>query len=323
MKTKYKAAAAAVLLALFTALPAPAAEETRVINNQKTMLHKEFFSIPVLIAPKMGYQFVRTENGAADKNKKVSLEASLLHMPYSRLIEEIAKDGLKKGEMEVKSQYSFIWNGSNAELLKIFQQSGKTTVGKWVLIVDRGANQCWMITGSYMAKDVNAAQYVLDMIKSAWWTNETPAPVPWPLDGGVDTAGTPFRVAGFRQDALIYTKDGNIPTENPDQALFVISSIVHEYIPSEKRASFASERAVEIERGTHLEIKSQTEETVNGMPAIITVGYAGENGGTLIFQAALFRPSSVTMLVGIAKDNTAENLETFYKLAYSYKEGQR
>ena len=321
MRIKYKALSAALLLLGFTALPAFSAETPKVIEVAKSPLHKNYFEIPVAVVPRAGYNFKKTESGAADNAKKVSLDAVLLHMPYTRLLEEIANDCLKKENMEVKSRSSFIWNGSAAELLKIFQPSGKTVIGKWVLIVDRGADTCWMISGAYSAKDA-AAQAVLDTLKSAWWPSDDTAQqaVSGTLLANVKTEETPFRIAGFRQDSLIYTKDGRIPTQDPDQALYVISHVSGAYIPSEKRESFAAEHIAEVERGAKLEIISQTQESINGLPAIVTVAYTEGEPQSLIYQAAVFKASRVTMLVGIARRNIPQNLESFHKLTASYSE---
>ena len=155
------------------------------------MLHKNFFDIPVAIVPKMGYNFEKIEGGVVDRKQKVSLEGTLLHMPYSRLLDEISHDALKKGDMEVKSRFSFIWNGSRAELMKIFAAGRGGTIGKWVLIVDRGADKCWMISGSYNSKDMRSAQFVLDMIRSAWWENGGEEGSGWPLYGGIDPKERP------------------------------------------------------------------------------------------------------------------------------------
>ena len=322
MRIKYKALSAAVLLLGFTAFPAFSAEAPKVIEVAKSPLHKNYFEIPVAVVPRAGYNFKKTESGAADNAKKVSLDAVLLHMPYTRLLEEIANDCLKKENMEVKSRSSFIWNGSAAELLKIFQPSGKTVIGKWVLIVDRGADTCWMISGAYSAKDAAAAQAVLDTLKSAWWPSDDTAQqaVSGTLLANVKTEETPFRIAGFRQDSLIYTKDGRIPTQDPDQALYVISHVSGAYIPSEKRESFAAEHIAEVERGAKLEIISQTQESINGLPAIVTVAYTEGEPQSLIYQAAVFKASRVTMLVGIARRNIPQNLESFHKLTASYRE---
>ena len=311
MRTLRLALAALVIaVSALSSSSALCAEAPEVINNKKTVLHKNFFDIPVALVPKMGYNFEKIDGGVVDKKQKVSLEGTLLHMPYSRLIDEISHDALKKGGMEVKSRYSFIWNGSRAELMKIFAGGRGGTIGKWVLIVDRGAvlivdrgaDKCWMISGSYNSKDMRSAQFVLDMIRSAWWENGEeegsgwplyggidPKGTPfrlagfrqdaliytkdggsgWPLYGGIDPKGTPFRLAGFRQDALIYTKDGKIPTQSADQALFVVSSAAREYVAPEKRAELALSEIRKVERGASLEIISQTDETIGGAPAVV------------------------------------------------------
>lgn len=319
-----RAAFALLAIAASAALavsPALCAEAPEVINNKKTVLHKNFFDIPVALVPKMGCSFEKIEGGVVDKKLKVSLEGTLLHMPYSRLIDEISHDALKKGGMEVKSSFPFIWNGSRAELMKIFADGRGGTVGKWVLIVDRGADKCWMISGSYNAKDMRTAQFVLDMIRSAWWENgDNEEGSAWPLYGSIDPEGTPFRLAGFRQDALIYTKDGKIPTQAAGQALFVVSSAAREYIAPEKRGEYALAEVRKVERGAALEIISQTEEIIGGTPAVVITAKTKDEAQTLIFQAALFHGQRVTMLVGIARGETESNLAHFQKLASTYSE---
>ena len=317
-------ALAALLIAAsaLAAQPALCAGAPEVINNKKTVLHKNFFDIPVALVPKMGYNFEKIEGGVVDRKQKVSLEGTLLHMPYSRLLDEISHDALKKGGMEVKARYSFIWNGSRAELMKIFAAGRGGTIGKWVLIVDRGSDKCWMISGSYNSKDMRSAQFVLDMIRSAWWENGDSGGEGsgWPLYGGIDPKGTPFRLAGFRQDALIYTKDGKIPTQSPDQALFVVSSASREYVAPEKRAELALAEIRKVERGASLEIISQTDETIGGVPAVVITAKTKDKAQALIFQAALFHGQRVTMLVGIARGETAANLAHFQTLASTYSE---
>ena len=311
-------ALAALLLLSFFALPAIAAETPKVIDVERTPLHKNLFDIPVAVAPKAGCNFVKTESGAADKNKKIALEASLLRIPCGKLIEEIKNDCLREKKMEVKSHSSFIWNGDRAELLKIFQLGGRTTVGKWVLIVERG-DTTWLISALYSAKDANASQTALEIIKSAWWQRGESEEVPSEAAPVVDVSETPFCVADFRGDSLILTKDGKIPTEAEDKALYVISSEAASCYTRERRDAFVKERLSEIEPGAELEIISQREEMLNGVPAIVTVAYAGSGEGQkLIYQAALFKTYKVTLFVGIARGNATENLEYFGRLTASY-----
>ena len=132
--------------------------------------------------------------------------------------------------------------------------------------------------------------------------------------------GNAFRLAGFRQDALIYTKDGKIPTQSADQALFVVSSAAREYVAPEKRAELALTEIRKVERGASLEIISQTDETIGGAPAVVITAKTKDKTPALIFQAALFHGQRVTMLVGIARGETDANLAYFQKLASTYAE---
>ena len=70
MRIKYKALSAALLLLGFTALPAFSAETPKVIEVAKSPLHKNYFEIPVAVVPRAGYNFKKTESGAADNAKK-------------------------------------------------------------------------------------------------------------------------------------------------------------------------------------------------------------------------------------------------------------
>lgn len=321
MKIKHISAWASLALLVTLILSSAAyAAASKTINTAKGQLHKDYFAIPVSVALKAGYAFVKTEGGVADAAKKVSLDAAAINMPFDKLLAEISAGCLNKQKMSVKSRSSFIWNGDRAELLKIFQTSGKLTIGKWVLVVDRGENLCWMISGLYDAADQKTGEAVLAMIKSSWWTRSEVETLSPPLLGSVSTMRTPFKIAGFRQGALIYTKDGSIPTKEADQALFVISSLQRSCATADMRAEFAKKNITEVERDAKLEIISQSAETIAGLPAVVTVAYTNGTPQSLVYQATLFKNSSVIMLVGIARQNTAKNLEIFHKLTASYKE---
>lgn len=318
MNSRSLALALILSLSLF-AHPALSSDAPKVINVEKTPRHREFFEIPAALALPDGYSFVKTDSGIADKKKKIALEASLVHIPCAELLEEIKNDCLKEKKMEVKSQSSFIWNGDRAELIKLFQAGGKTTVGKWVLLVERGG-ATWMISAAYSAKDANASQAALDIIKTAWWQQGKTDDTAFESAPAVpDTSGTPFHAADFRSNTLILTKDGKLPTQAPDKALFVVSEAAEARYTEERREAFAKEHLSAVEPGAELEIISNEKKILNGNPAIVTVAYAtSEEQRKLIYQAALFRMSKVALFVGIACGNTAENLEYFSKLTDLY-----
>ncbi|MCF0247380.1 MAG: hypothetical protein HUJ86_02110, partial [Synergistes sp.] len=161
------------------------------------------------------------------------------------------------------------------------------------------------------------SQAVLDVIKSACWRDEATS-TDEPPSLGLNVEGTPFRLAGIRGKSVIYTKDGLIPTKEADHALFVVSKLTGDYPTFDKRKAFADDHILTIEPKAVPDIISQNEDTIGGRPAIVTVAYTEGENGALIYQAAVFQSSEVAVLVGIARGNSAENLEYFHALAASY-----
>lgn len=65
MRIKYKGLPAALLLLGFTVFPASGASVPKAMDVAKSPLHKNYFEIPVAVVPRAGYNFKKTESGAA------------------------------------------------------------------------------------------------------------------------------------------------------------------------------------------------------------------------------------------------------------------
>lgn len=299
---------------------AATADEPRVVTTNKTEAHRSVFDIPVYVVPVKGLSFTKTKGGCVDKIKKVSLEASQIRVSYQTLVEEFNEQNLKKAGVDLKLRTEFLWNGSPAMLLKVFQEGRGSVIGKWILVIGRG-EETWMINGLYDAKDQKRGEAVLSIMKSVCWeTEENLPPLAVPL-GSVKLEETPLRLAGIMQGALVYTKDAELPTKSKDGSLFVISRLANTNIPLNKQPDFAKEKLEQIEKGKKLEILSEKEVLINGLYGIELVAFTEEEPKSLIYQTVLFDGCNSHILVGIARGNVPENLELFHKLAESYKLG--
>ena len=295
------------------------ADEPRLINTQMTCKHKNLFKIPVYIVPEPGMNFAETQDGCADKVRKVSLNAVQIRVSYNTLLEEFNGENLKKAGLDLKLRSEFIWNGTNAVLLKVFQDSRKSIIGKWILIIDRG-EETWMITGLYEAKDSKRSEAVLNMLKSVWWNSgDKEAALSMPL-GNIDTEGTQLRLAGLTDGMLVYTRDGVIPTKSDDGSLFVISRQQGSCVGQDKQSRTAKERLGLIERGKKLQIISENNIMIDGLHGIELIACTEEEPKDFVYQTLLFDYKDSHALVGIARGNIPENLEMFHKLAESYKQ---
>ncbi|NLV81839.1 MAG: hypothetical protein GXZ18_02375 [Synergistaceae bacterium] len=297
-------------------------DEVKEIKTIKTEKHQKFFNIPMFVLPVPGFSFEKTNFGCADKAKKVTLEASQLRLPYETLLEEFSKENLKKEGLELKGHTNLLWNGSNAMLLKIFQTSKNIVLGKWVLIVDCG-EKSWMLSASYDSKNQLHAASTLKMIKSVYWDDDNKKEKIVASDpiGKICTEKTDMKFAGLAQGALVYTKDGQLPTGTPDGSLLVVSNSKNSNkITPNKYLPYAKEKIKTIEPGKKLDIISENDVTIDGLPGVEIVANTKDGEERLIFLTILFDNKNIHTIVGIAKKNTAENLELFHSLCSSYKQ---
>jgi len=308
-----------IILVLFSAFTAVFAEEqTKSINTQMTCAHKNLFKIPVYIVPAPGVNFTETQDGCADKLRKISLDAVRIRVAYKVLLQEFSKENLKKAGLEMKLKSEFNWNGSPAVLFKVFQKNGTSLIGKWILVIDR-EDEAWMITGLYDAHDAKCSEEVLAMLKTICWdTGYKSAATSMPL-GNIETEGTGLHLAGLTDGALVYTKDGQIPTKSEDGSVFVISRQKGSCVGSEKQSRLAKENLLTIEKGKKLKIISEKNVVINGMSGIELIACTEDEPKDFVYQALLFDYNDSYVLVGITKNDIPDNLEVFHKLAESYK----
>lgn len=319
MKLLHKAAKLLPVLLLFFLLAGNSeADGLKEINTEKSPLHRSVFPIPVYVVLPDGCSFINTNAGCVDKAKKVSLEASVIRLPYSALLNEFNEENLKKANMELKMKNEFVWKGSSAMLMKIFQKTGSSLVGKWTLVVDRG-EESWMINGLYPAKDQMRGEAVLKTIKSAYWESEKSFSSPEIPQGNVDVYGTPLKLAGLLDGAVVYTKDGFLPTKKGDGSLFVVSRLSNTFVTLDKQPGFAKERLQMIEKGEKLDIISEKEVMIDGLSGIEIVGYTAGEQKKLIFQTMLFDGKNSHVMVGIARSDIPENLDLFHSTAETFK----
>ncbi|NLX84294.1 MAG: hypothetical protein GXZ00_01560 [Synergistaceae bacterium] len=306
-----------ILLLIFMTGSA-SADDFKVINTEKSTQHTSVFVMPVYIVLPEGCTFDKTQAGCVDKAKKVSLEASVIRLPYTVLLEEFNEATLRQDDMELKMKNEFLWNGTPVMLMKIFQKTSSTLVGKWTLIIDRG-KECWMINGIYPAKDQKRSEAVLKTIKSAFWEREKDlSPIGISL-GNVDVGKTSLKLAGLLDGAVVYTKDGLLPTKKDDGSLFVVSRLSNTFVTPDKQLGFAKEKMRMIEKCEKIEIISEKEVKIDGLSGVEIVGYTSGDQKKLVFQTILFDGKNCHVMVGIAKSGIPENMSLFHSVTETFK----
>jgi hypothetical protein len=119
----------------------------------------------------------------------------------------------------------------------------------------------------------------------------------------VDVYGTPLKLAGLLDGAVVYTKDGFLPTKKEDGSLFVVSRISNTFVTPDKQAGFAKEKLQMIEKGEKIDIISEKEVMIDGLCGIEIVGYTAGGSKKLIYQTMLFDGKNSHVMVGIARSS--------------------
>ena len=292
-----------------------------VINNAKTEEHKELFSLPLFLRPEGGFNFEKIADGCVDKAKKVELRASQIRLSYSEMLDGFSADGLKKAGMTAKNRTEFIINGSKATLFKLFQKGKGSVLGKWLLVIDKGENS-WMLDASYDPKDSACSESVLKMIKSVCWDvldKESTDSAPL---GNINASGTPMRQAGIVRGAIVYTKDGKIPTKSGDGALFVVSRSKNAYATAyDQRLAFAREKMHDIENKAIVQITAENQVKIDGLNGVELIGHTDDAAKELIYITVLFDSKDAHVMAGIAKGDTLDNTDLFHNLSKTYRHG--
>jgi hypothetical protein len=319
MRFKKISAAAALLLLLF----APASgEEIRTITTEKSRLHRQVTRLPIYVVLPEGAGFAKTDNGIIDKKARISVNTAASTAAFDSLMNEFSAEGLKKRGLDLKSLHKFIWNGSRAALCKaFFTDKGKDCMGEWILLVE-GKRVTWLITGIYDCRDQKASEKVLGIVKSAWIDDGRESEHGPKSDLAfchIDTVGTPYKFAGTQQGAIVYTKDGRLPTRSPDGAVFVLSCLERTYVLPEKMLKFARDRCAAAAGRKKHTILAENQVTADGLDGIEIIARTEEERSELIYQTIFFDNDICRVMVGMTREKEIEAVEDFVNMAMSFR----
>ena len=118
--------------------------------------------------------------------------------------------------------------------------------------------------------------------------------------------------------SLLYSTDGKIPTEKP--TLIVGNSISK--VSSQNQKQYAEERLKKLPRGEFNVIKEINNITIDNLKGyeIIADGKTKDDNSELVYQVMLFNDKGdYYIIVGIAKEEFQKNLDTFKKIAKTFK----
>lgn len=314
-----------ISMLLFFSAHVEAKEVKQIYTTISEFHEKDLFPIPLYIRPISGYTLEKTKHGCADKNKKIEFEANEIRAKYDDVITIFSDTKVGNSDMVIKDKQEILWNGKKALLVKLVSRVGnpsKTSVIKWILVVDMQENS-WLLSGICNTNDSKRSEDILAMIKSACWPTESSklrASLP---TGIINTATTGMKLASLTRSAIIYTKDGKLPTKSKDESIFLISQMDNNgLITNDQRIEFAKNHIKGMDDDRSVEIISEAPVFVDSLPGVEVTAYlvdnlTAESGAAHL--TLLFEGQDIYLMAGISSKNAIKNLDLFHNLASTYK----
>lgn len=297
----------------------------QVYNVEMSPYHsKNLFELPIFMRILHGYEMVKTKFGVADKNKKIEFEACEIKDTFDNVVDFFRSEKMKKEGCSIKADHSFLWNGRKTSLFKVFHNTeGKKTslrIAKWILLTDMGKNT-WMISGSYDAKNQKRASDVLSMIKTIYIADDSS--LTENMTVSVDSAKYGLSPTAVSNRVLVYTKDGKLPTEAPDQTVFVITKMKNKSIfNNTQKIEFVSTQFEAMNGGKKCNIISTSDVTVDFMTGTEYIATCENSRCTergVSYMMLLLSGCDIYLLTGMSENNGVENSVLFHNLAMTFK----
>ena len=269
------------------------------------------------LIPPEGFVAASTFSGFQQVASGASIMINEIPASYQSIVEGFTKEAMKAKGMTLVRKETIDFNNSTATLMNVTQPANGTTYIKQMLVFG-DEKVTVLVNGIYPESAKNLESSMKEALLSTVYTAEQSEN---PLDAAtftVDVEGTDFKLVKYMSGSLLYSVDGNMPTETP--TLIVGNSIAK--VSPENRQKYAEERLRKLPRGESTLIKETNEITIDSLNGVefIAEGIDKNENKVFIYMVMLYNESGdYYIIVGQAKDDREKYGETFKKIAKSFK----
>jgi len=278
----------AVVTLLIGTLAAADAATTRVRGTRVEMERPAGF---VDAANFSGFQ--HAEDGS-------SIMVTEMPAPYTQATAGFNADGLASRGMKLVSKQGVKVGHFPAMLLEVTQDAYGTAYHKWMLTFGDDARTV-IVTGTAPAAIPGAADVLKKAVLSTTYAESAAVPsmvadLPFTISGTKD-----LKLANRIQNMLVFTSTGKIrDPDAKDPSLFIVGQAFSDWDIGD-RTAFARKRLNQVEGVTNVEVLSEGDVKISGMPAReMTASGVDKKGDKLfIVQTIVYVPKGYFILQGL------------------------
>jgi len=269
-----------------------------------------------LIPPK-GFVTATSFSGFQNNESGASIMVVEVPAPIQLLTEEFTADALKAKGMTLIEKELIDFQASKATLIKVSQKANGVNYLKIILLFG-DTEKTVLVNGIYpeTAKSIED-EIRTSLLSTTYHENQTENPLD-AVKFRIDVAGTDFKLAKFMAGSLIFTTDGQIPSE---KASFIAGGSISK-VAFENQKQYCLDRLKALPGGESIQVEAINPVQIDNLPGyeIVSSGKHTLDKNQLIYQVMLFNGSDeYFILIGIATEDHEKNLATFKKIAATFR----
>lgn len=269
--------------------------------------------------PPKGFDKAETFSGFQQPNTGSSIMITELPTNYMVIVNSFTADALAKAGLVLMKSDTISFNGMTAYTYFIKQKANEVTFNKQVFIFGN-EQQTVMVNGMYPEKETALGEIILSSMKSVQYNATAAENGREAVKFALDPTGTSMIYSGYVSGALMYSQDGKMPTQSPDEAVFTVASSFSSASIEDTKA-YTQTRLKSLPYGEETVIKSITPVTIYGINGyeIVADGKDKENESQLIYLVMLYPDNAnYYIMLGMTNKNFDTYLADFRKMAQSF-----
>jgi hypothetical protein len=267
-----------------------------------------------------GFDDAENFHGFQQPSTQSSVMVVMIPGPYAETTRGFTADQFKTRGMTLRSKETIEINGMAGLLLSVKQNGYGTEFAKWIVALG-DESETTLVTATFPESEETNLSDALRAVVLSTKSDDAPAPTPGTDSVFAIDASAKLKLTRGIGKMLSYSKDGTIPTESPQDPIFIAAPSLSG-IPIDNKRQFAVQRLFQTAHTRITSVTSNTAITIDALEGYEIVADAEDvDSGTAlkVYQVILYDEESYFLMQGLVGVKLAdEYLPEFKAMARSF-----
>ncbi|MGB3151392.1 MAG: hypothetical protein WBB27_12090 [Maribacter sp.] len=306
-------------LYLFTTLFTITGLAQTTITNFVTEAHIQVDGTKISLVPPANFTTAENFSGFQQNESGASIMVLDIPGPFSEVSKGFTEEGLKTQGMQLVATEELLLNSLPAILIKAEQSAYGNIYLKYIMAFG-SEEESHLINGTFPKESEELDEVIKQSLFSAFYDPNKEINPFDAVDFEISTEDTGIIFANSMSNALLFSRDGKVPSTSPDQASLIVAKAFSELEILDKK-SFCENRIkqlpFQIEEITST--KSIEIDDMQGFEVLADAINSSTNVVSKVYQVILFTDSLYYIILGSAEGDFETNLKAFRTIAKTFK----